>query len=101
MSDGRIVRVSGALAEAVGLERASLYELVQVGAKGLLGEVIRLEGGRGTVQVYEDTTGLRVGEPIVLTGSALTVHLGPGLLGSVLDRCPPSPSARVTSSSPA
>jgi V/A-type H+-transporting ATPase subunit A len=85
MSGPRIVRVSGALAEAVGLIEASLYELVHVGAKGLLGEVIRLEGDRGTIQVYEDTTGLRVGEPVVLTGSALTVRLGPGLLGSILD----------------
>jgi V/A-type H+-transporting ATPase subunit A len=85
MSVPKIVRVSGALAEAVGLAGASLYELVHVGAKGLLGEVIRLEGDRGTVQVYEDTTGLRVGEPVALTGSALTVRLGPGLLGSILD----------------
>jgi V/A-type H+/Na+-transporting ATPase subunit A len=85
MNESRIIRVSGALAEAVGLTQASLYELVQVGAKGLLGEVIRLEGDRGVIQVYEDTTGLRVGEPVRLTGNALTVRLGPGLLGSILD----------------
>ena len=77
--------MSGALAEAVGLAQAALYELVRVGTKGLVGEVIRLEGDRGTIQVYEDTTGLRVGEPVVLTGSALTIPLGPGLLGSILD----------------
>ena len=85
MTGGRVVRVSGALAEAVGLEQAALYELVRVGSRGLVGEVIRLEGDRGTIQVYEDTTGLRVGEPVVLTGSALTIPLGPGLLGSILD----------------
>jgi len=85
MTAARIVRVSGALAEATGLVNASLYELVRVGQKGLLGEVIRLEGDRGTIQVYEDTTGLRVGEPVALTGGALTVMLGPGLLGSTLD----------------
>ncbi len=85
MSGPRIVRVSGALAEAVGLTEASLYELVRVGDRGLLGEVIRLDGDRGTIQVYEDTTGLRVGEPVELTSSALTVELGPGLLGSILD----------------
>jgi V/A-type H+/Na+-transporting ATPase subunit A len=85
MNGARIVRVSGALAEAVGLAQASLYELIRVGLKGLLGEVIRLEGDRGTIQVYEDTTGLRVGEPVALTDSALTVNLGPGLLGSILD----------------
>jgi V/A-type H+-transporting ATPase subunit A len=85
MSGPRIVRVSGALAEATGLRDASLYELVHVGTRGLLGEIIRLDGDRGTIQVYEDTTGLRVGESVVLTGSALTVHLGPGLLGGILD----------------
>ena len=65
--------------------QASLYELVRVGERGLLGEVIRLEVDRGTVQVYEDTTGLRAGEAVELTGQALTVHLGPGLLGAVVD----------------
>jgi V/A-type H+-transporting ATPase subunit A len=85
VSTPRIVRVSGALAEATGLSQASLYELVRVGSRGLLGEVIRLEGDRGTIQVYEDTTGLRVGESVALTGSALTVQLGPGLLGGILD----------------
>lgn len=82
---GTLVRVSGALAEAVGLGAASLYELVRVGGRGLLGEVIRLTGDRGTIQVYEDTNGLSVGEPVTLTGRALTVSLGPGLLGAVLD----------------
>ena len=81
----RIVRVSGALAEASPLRGASLYELAFVGERRLLGEVIRLEGDRGTIQVYEDTTGLRVGEPVELAGRALTVTLGPGLLGQVLD----------------
>jgi len=81
----RIVRVSGALAEGVGLGGTSLYELVRVGARGLLGEVIRLEGDRATIQIYEDTTGLRVGEPVSPSGSALTIELGPGLLGSVID----------------
>jgi len=85
MSEPRIVRISGALAEATGLAGASLYELARVGDRGLLGEVIRLAGDTGTVQVYEDTTGLKVGEPVALTGRALTVHLGPGLLGSILD----------------
>lgn len=85
MTEARIVRVSGALAEASPMEQAALYELVRVGERGLLGEVIRLDGNRGTVQVYEDTTGLRVGETVMLTGEALTIHLGPGLLGAVMD----------------
>ncbi len=81
----RIVRLTGALAEARPMREASLYELAQVGDRRLLGEVIRLEGDTGTLQVYEETTGLTLGEPVSLTGQALTVRLGPGLLGSILD----------------
>jgi V/A-type H+-transporting ATPase subunit A len=80
-----LVRISGALAEAEPLGEASLYELVRVGHTGLLGEVIRVVGLRATIQVYEETSGLSVGEPVTLTGRSLTVQLGPGLLGSVLD----------------
>ncbi len=81
----RILRVSGALAEAAPLPGAALYELVRVGTRGLLGEVIRVTGDRVTIQVYEDTAGLRLGEPVAGTGESLTIHLGPGLLGAVLD----------------
>ena len=85
MSETRIVRISGSLAEASPMRNAALYELVRVGERGLLGEVIRLAGDLGTVQVYEDTTGLRVGEPLALSGRPLMIHLGPGLLGAVVD----------------
>ena len=85
MSGARLLRISGALAEAAPLGDVALYELVRVGERGLLGEVIRLAGDQATVQIYEDTAGLRVGEPVVPTGRPLTVHLGPGLLGSVVD----------------
>jgi V/A-type H+-transporting ATPase subunit A len=85
VSDPRIVRISGSLAEATPMRQAALYELVRVGERGLLGEVIRLSGDVGTVQVYEDTTGLAVGEPVAITGRPLTIPLGPGLLGAVLD----------------
>jgi len=81
----RIVRVSGALAEAEPLPGARLYELVRVGTRGLLGEIIRVTGARATIQVYEDTAGLQLGEPVAGTGQSLTIHLGPGLLGAVLD----------------
>ncbi len=81
----RILRVSGALAEGGPLPGVALYELVRVGSRGLLGEVIRVRGERATIQVYEDTSGLQLGEPIESTGRSLTIHLGPGLLGSVLD----------------
>lgn len=78
-------RVSGALAEASPLADVALFELVRVGARGLLGEVIRVQRDRATIQVYEDTAGLQLGEPVVPSGRALTIQLGPGLLGSVLD----------------
>ena len=81
----RLVRITGSLAMARPLRGAALYELVRVGEQGLLGEVIRLDGDVGTIQVYEDTSGLATGEPVALTGSPLTAALGPGLLGSIVD----------------
>jgi len=62
-----------------------MYDLVRVGDLELMGEIIRLERDRATVQVYEETAGLRVGEPVVTTGAPLSVELGPGLLGSIFD----------------
>ncbi|HSC57962.1 MAG TPA: V-type ATP synthase subunit A [Gemmatimonadales bacterium] len=85
MTTPSLVRVSGALAEARPLRDATLYELARVGHRGLFAEVVRLDGDRGTLQVYEETNGLAIGEPVALTGGPLTVELGPGLLGSVLD----------------
>ncbi len=82
---GRIVRIAGALVEAQPMGAVSLNELVRVGKLGLLGEVIRVEHDTAVVQVYEDTTGLELGGPVEATGNALTIQLGPGLLGSVLD----------------
>ncbi|HSA54911.1 MAG TPA: V-type ATP synthase subunit A [Gemmatimonadaceae bacterium] len=83
-SGARIVRVAGALVEAAPL-RAALYELVQVGESRLMGEIVRQRDDLATIQVYEDTTGLTLGEPVVATGQTLTAQLGPGLLGAVLD----------------
>ena len=80
-----VLRISGSLVVAGPLPAASLYELAHVGHQGLLGEVIRVDGDRATIQVYEDTTGLAVGEPAEGTGATLTIPLGPGLLGSVID----------------
>ena len=85
MSRARIVRITGALVEACPLTDVGLYELTWVGRNRLMGEVVRVEGDRATVQVYEETTGLRVGEPVEPSGRGLGVQLGPGLLGSVLD----------------
>jgi V/A-type H+/Na+-transporting ATPase subunit A len=82
---GFVARVSGPVVIAEGLVDAKMYDVVRVGALGLVGEVIRLVGGTATVQVYEDTTGIRPGDPVETTGQALSVELGPGLLKSIYD----------------
>ena len=82
---GKVIRIAGPVIRAVGLERVRLYEVVHVGELGLIGEVIRLAGNVTTIQVYEDTSGIRVGEPVRSTGLPLVAHLGPGLLGQVYD----------------
>ncbi len=83
--DGRIIRIAGPVVGAVGLDEARLYDVVLVGEIGLIGEVIRLAGAVTTIQVYEDTSGVRVGEPVRNTGLPLVAELGPGLIGSVYD----------------
>ncbi len=82
---GVVGRVSGPVVIADGLEGAKMFDVVRVGSQGLVGEIIRLVGGRATVQVYEDTTGIRPGDPVESTGQALSVELGPGLLKSIYD----------------
>ena len=84
-TDPRLVRITGTLAEAAPLRDAALYDLVRVGPRGLLAEVIRFDGDRAMLQVFEDTTGLAVGAAVGTTGASLAAELGPGLLGSVLD----------------
>jgi len=79
------VKISGPTVVARGLEEASLYEVVRVGQESLLGEIIRIRAGLATIQVYEETNGLGLGEPVVASGEPLTVELGPGLLGQVFD----------------
>jgi V/A-type H+-transporting ATPase subunit A len=82
---GRLTRVVGTLAEATALPGVALNELVRVGDQQLLGEVLRISGDVVMLQVFEETTGLRVGEPVVREGMPLTIELGPGLLGCVFD----------------
>ena len=82
---GAIHAVSGPVVTARGLPAARLYNVVLVGHARLPGEVIRLDAGHVVVQVYEDTAGLAVGEPVADTGEPLQVELGPGLLGSIFD----------------
>ena len=85
MSPLRVLRVNGSLVEAAPASGVALYELAHVGEARLLAEVIGLAGEVAIFQVYEDTTGLAVGEPVTATGGTLQAELGPGLLGSILD----------------
>jgi V/A-type H+-transporting ATPase subunit A len=80
-----VARISGPVVVATGLEGAQMYDVVRLGEMGLVGEIIRLEGDKGTIQVYEDTTGVRPGEKIVNTKRPLSIQLGPGLLTSIYD----------------
>ena len=80
-----VTRVNGPTVTAGGMAGAQMYEVVQVGELGLVGEVVRLIGDRATVQVYEDTTMLKPGAPIRCTGRPLSVWLGPGLVGNIYD----------------
>ena len=81
---GRIIRISGPVVTAVGI-RPAMFEVVLAGNERLMGEVVQLRGERSVIQVYEDTTGLRPGEPVEATGTSLSVELGPGLLGQIYD----------------
>ena len=82
---GRIIRIAGAAVVANHMESARLNDIVHVGDAQLLGEVIRIDRDQAFLQVFEDTTGLRLGEPVENTGAPLSVALGPGLLGQVFD----------------
>ncbi len=82
---GKIVRISGPVVGAEGIEDARMYDVVRVGELGLVGEIIRLNAGIATVQVYEDTSGLRPGDKVENTHMPLSVELGPGLLKSIYD----------------
>jgi V/A-type H+/Na+-transporting ATPase subunit A len=84
-SSGRIVKISGPTVVARGLGGVGLNEVARIGREGLIGEVIRIRGEEATLQVYEETTGLVLGEPVEASGEPLTVELGPGLLGQVFD----------------
>jgi V/A-type H+-transporting ATPase subunit A len=82
---GSIIRVAGPVVEAEGMAQTVMHELVEVGNEGLVGEVIRLEGEHATIQVYQNTTGLKLDEPVIGTGNPLSVELAPGLVGNVFD----------------
>jgi len=85
MSNSIVSRISGSVVVATDVEDAEMYHVVRIGDLGLLGEIIRLEGNKATIQVYEDTTGIRPGEKVINTKRALSMQLGPGLLKSIYD----------------
>ncbi len=83
--DGTIYRISGPVVTAKGLAAPKMYDVVRVGAAKLIGEIIKLDGEYAIIQVYEDTTGIKPGEPVETTNAQLSVTLGPGLIGSIYD----------------
>jgi len=85
MITGKIIKVSGPVVVADSMKGAQMYEMVRVGEEKLIGEIIGLEGETATVQVYEETAGIKPGEIVESTGGPLSVELGPGLMGSIFD----------------
>ncbi len=83
-SKGTLYRIAGPVVIAKGIS-ARMFDVVRVGRENLIGEVIQIDGDNTTVQVYEDTTGIKPGEPVENTGELLSVELGPGLLTSIYD----------------
>ncbi len=82
---GKIVKISGPLIVADGMQDVKMYDVVRVSDKGLIGEVIELRGDKASIQVYEETSMLGTGEPVVSTEQPLSVELGPGLIGGMYD----------------
>ena len=85
MKAGKIVKVSGPLVVADGMEHARIYDVVSVSDKKLIGEIIEMRGGRASIQVYEETSMLGPGEDVFSTGEPLSVELGPGLIEAMFD----------------
>lgn len=85
MLKGSIDKIAGPLVVATGMKQAKMFDVVFVSDFRLLGEIIELKGGRASIQVYEETGGLKPGDPVYLTGSPLSVELGPGLMEAIYD----------------
>ncbi len=85
MDHGTIVKISGPLVVATGMENADMGDVVRVGDLGLTGEILEMRDGNASIQVYEETAGLKPGEPVVTTGAPLSVELGPGLITTIYD----------------
>jgi len=85
MITGNIIKIAGPVIVGNGMKGTQMYEMVKVGNDKLIGEIIELEGDTATIQVYEETAGMKPGEPIESTGGPLSVELGPGIIGSIFD----------------
>ncbi len=85
MSTGTIKKVAGPLVVASGMRDANMFDVVRVSDQRLIGEIIEIHGDEASIQVYEETSGLGPGEPVVSTDAPLSVELGPGLIGSIYD----------------
>ena len=82
---GKITKISGPIVFASGLDGCGLYDVVDVGKNKLIGEIIRQDKGNATIQVYEEDTGMYVGEEVVCHLRPLSLRLGPGLVGTIYD----------------
>ncbi len=85
MADGKIVKVSGPLVVASGMQDADMFDVVKVSKHGLIGEIIEMRDDKASIQVYEESSGIGPGEQVVSTGAPLSVELGPGLIQSIYD----------------
>jgi V/A-type H+-transporting ATPase subunit A len=85
LKTGRIIKVSGPLVVAEEMDDANIYDVVKVGNQGLIGEIIEMRGDKASIQVYEETSGLGPGDPVISSGEPLSVELGPGLLEAIFD----------------
>ena len=85
MKTGRIVKVSGPLVVADYMDEANVFDVVKVGEKKLIGEIIEMRGDKASIQVYEETSGIGPGDPVITTGEPLSVELGPGLMEAMFD----------------
>jgi V/A-type H+-transporting ATPase subunit A len=85
VSQGKIIKVSGPLVLASGMQEANIQDICRVGDLGLIGEIIEMRRDQASIQVYEETSGLGPGEPVITTGNPLSVELGPGLISQMFD----------------
>ncbi len=85
IAEGKIIKIAGPVITADGMRGTQMHEMVKVGEDKLIGEIIELEGDTATIQVYEETAGMKPGEVVESTGGPLSVELGPGIIGSIFD----------------